>query len=384
MILKKEVVLETVFSSQHGNYVLCLISDNYMCENEQLRKLYDRPFSRTTMKEIDNLLKNKLNEELAQNKSFVSDVKLQDINYILVFHPIKSLQGQVVSYIIGYHKNNRFVELKYDFYMKLFIFSLLNIFTFLFLYGVQRHNRLIEDKNQSLIKLDQEKNEFLGVVVHDLKNPLSGIQTFSEEIKNNLDNLSREEISEFAELIVDSSSRMFSLISNLLDVSAIESGQFNLRFEQVDLLLMTNNIIHIYRKPAQEKSITFQLNSNAESYFIYADKTALLQILDNLISNAVKYSPLQKLVTINIEEKQDITHFLIKNDGLGLSENEQQKLFKKFSRLSTKPTNGEHSTGLGLFIVKKLVESIHGKVWCESEQGKGVTFIVEFSQHPQN
>jgi signal transduction histidine kinase len=384
MILKKEVVLETVFSSQHGNYALCLISDNYMCENEQLRKLNDRPFSRTTMKEIDNLLKNKLNEELAQNKAFVSDVKLQGINYVLVFHPIKSLQGQVVSYIIGYHQNNHFVELKYDFYVKLIIFSLLNMFTFLFLYGVQRHNRLIEDKNQRLIKLDQEKNEFLGVVVHDLKNPLSGIQTFSEEIKNNLDNLSREEISEFAELIVDSSSRMFSLISNLLDVSAIESGQFNLRFEQVDLLLMTNNIIHIYRKPAQEKSITFQLNSNAESYFIHADKTALLQILDNLISNAVKYSPLQKLVTINIEEKQDVTRFLIKNDGLGLSENEQQKLFKKFSRLSTKPTNGEHSTGLGLFIVKKLVESIHGKVWCESEQGKGVTFIVEFSQHPQN
>jgi signal transduction histidine kinase len=384
MILKKDVVFGTVFSKEQGNYEQCLISNEYMCESEKLRKLYDRPFSRTTMKEIDNFLKNKLNEKLNQNKAFVSPIRLNGINYVLTFHPIKSLRGEVVSYIIGYHENNHFVELDHDLYVKLVIFSLLNMLSFLFLYGIQRHNKLIEGKNQRLIKLDQEKNEFLGVVIHDLKNPLSGIQTFSEEIKTNYDQLSREEVVEFSDLIHDSSKRMFVLISNLLDINAIESGKFTLQFEQLELLSMIKNILHIYQSSANAKQVIMQLNSSSDSYPIYADKNAVVQILDNLISNAVKYSPWEKTVLINIEEKQNFICCSVKNEGAGFTEKDLQKLFQKFSKLSTQPTNGEHSTGLGLFIVKKLAESIHADIWCESEQGKGVIFTVSFPQHPQN
>lgn len=384
MILKKDVVFGTVFVSEQSGYVPCEISDEYMCENEKLRKLHDRLFSRTTMKEIDNQLKNKLNQKLERNKAFVSPIKLDGVNYALTFHPIKSLRGEVVSYIVGYHENNHFVELENDLYIKLSVFSLLNMLTFLFLYGIQRHNKLIEDKNQRLIKLDQEKNEFLGVVVHDLKNPLSGIQTFSEEIKTNYAQLSREEIVEFSDLIHDSSKRMFVLISNLLDMNVIESGRLTLQFEQLELLSMIKNILYIYQSPANAKQITMQLNSLLDSYPIYADKNAVVQILDNLISNAVKYSPFEKTVVINIEEKQRVIYCSIKNEGAGFTEKDLQKLFQKFSKLSTQPTNGEHSTGLGLFIVKKLAESIHADIWCESEQGKGVTFTVRFPQSPQN
>jgi len=379
MVLKKDVVFGTVFVSDQSSYVPCEISDEYMCENEKLRKLHARLFSRTTMKEIDNLLKNKLNRQLNLNKPFVSSIKLQGVNYVLAFHPIRSLRGEVVSYIIGYHENNYFMELKQSLYIKLTIFSLLNILTFLFLYSIQHHNKLIEDKNQRLIELDQEKNEFLGVVVHDLKNPLSGIQAFSEEIKTNFEQLSKGEIIEFADLINDSSKRMFVLISNLLDINAIESGKFTLHFEQLEFLSIIKNILYIYQAPAHAKQITIQLNFNSDSYPIYADKNAVIQIIDNLISNAVKYSPWERTVFINIEEKQSILYCSVTNESIGLSEVEQYKLFQKFSKLSTKPTNGEHSTGLGLFIVKKLAESIHAEVWCESEQGK-VTFIVCFPQ----
>lgn len=381
MILKKNIVFGTVFSSEQNNYVSCLISDEYMCENDKIRKLNKYPFSRTTMKDIDNALKNQLNKELDQDHSFVSNIKLQGINYILIFYPIKNLHEQVVSYTIGYHENNHFVELENDLFLKLLVFSLLNILTFLFVHNIQYNQRVIQQKNQTLIKADQEKNEFLSIVVHDLKNPLSGIQTFSEEIKSNFEQLSKEEIVEFSELINDSSNRMFALVSNLLDISAIESGKFHLDFQQVNLLPIVKNIIQVYQTPAQTKRLAFQLNVNSNpNPVIYADKNAVVQIIDNLISNAVKYSLWKKVILIDIDVKQGMVTLKIKNESEELTETDLQKLFNKFSKLSTKPTNGEHSTGLGLFIVKKLADSIHANIKCESKKNQGVIFIVDFPQ----
>jgi signal transduction histidine kinase len=384
MILKKEVVFGTVFVSEQSNYVPCEISDEYMCENEKLRKLHNRLFSRTTMKEIDKSLKNDLNQQLNQNKAFVSSIKLSGINYVLTFHPVENLKGEVVSYIIGYHENNHIMELENDLYIKLSVFSLLNMLTFLFLYHIQRHNKLIEDKNQRLVNLDQEKNEFLGVVVHDLKNPLSGIQAFSEEIKTNYDGLSKEEVIEFAELMSDSSSRMFALISNLLDVSAIESGKINLNIEPLNLLPIVQSVVQTYQTPASIKKITIHFNAPSQTYLVDIDKNAVVQILDNLISNAVKYSPWKKSIYVSIQIEDSMVCCIVKDEGPGLTQTDQQKLFGKFSRLTNKPTNGEHSTGLGLFIVKKLVDAMNANISCESEQGQGTTFTVYFPQSPQD
>jgi signal transduction histidine kinase len=102
------------------------------------------------------------------------------------------------------------------------------------------------------------------------------------------------------------------------------------------------------------------------------------QVLDNLISNAIKYSPPMTHIDIRLVQMAETVRCEIQDEGPGLSEKDQQKLFGKFARLTTQPTGGEHSTGLGLFIVKKLVTAMNGKVWCESELGKGATFVVEF------
>jgi signal transduction histidine kinase len=102
------------------------------------------------------------------------------------------------------------------------------------------------------------------------------------------------------------------------------------------------------------------------------------QILDNLISNAVKYSPRHQSIYITLQMEAGFIRCAIKDEGPGLSQTDQEKLFGKFTRLTSRPTNGEHSTGLGLFIVKKLVEIINAQVWCESKLGQGATFIVRF------
>jgi len=103
-----------------------------------------------------------------------------------------------------------------------------------------------------------------------------------------------------------------------------------------------------------------------------------LQVLENLVSNAVKYSPPGRDIFVRLQRHAQVVRVEVQDQGPGLSAEDQKKLFGKFARLSAKPTGGEHSTGLGLSIVKKMVEAMNGKVWCESEPGHGATFIVEF------
>jgi signal transduction histidine kinase len=105
----------------------------------------------------------------------------------------------------------------------------------------------------------------------------------------------------------------------------------------------------------------------------------MVQVLENLISNAVKYSPPGKNIFVRLRQQSGAIRLEVQDEGPGLSGEDQKKLFGKFARLSAKPTGGEHSTGLGLSIVKKMVEALTGRVWCESEPGRGATFIVELS-----
>ena len=118
------------------------------------------------------------------------------------------------------------------------------------------------------------------------------------------------------------------------------------------------------------------LQSDAVPAKVLVDPYVMVQVLENLVSNAVKYSPVGKNIFVRLKKEAGAVRLEVQDEGPGLSAEDQKKLFGKFARLSAKPTGGEHSTGLGLSIVKKMVEAMNGKVWCESELGKGATFIV--------
>jgi len=241
-----------------------------------------------------------------------------------------------------------------------------------------RYSQEIEAKNVDLVKLNRDKNEFLGIVAHDLKNPLSAIKGYAEEIEEYCHEMSKEEIVELSGLIRKASAKMSTLITDLLDVNQIESGKIKLDFANVDILPIVESVAQDYAKRAKEKEINLLFSHEGNDFHAYVDANTVGQILDNIISNAVKYSPLGKKVDIKLSANEDKIRCEVKDEGEGLSEDDQKKLFGKFNRLSTKPTGGEHSTGLGLFIVKKLVEAMNAEIRCESELGKGATFIVEF------
>jgi len=240
-----------------------------------------------------------------------------------------------------------------------------------------RYTHEIEIKNTQLIQLNQDKNEFLGIAAHDLKNPLAGILGAAELIRESARDLSTEEIVNYAEMIAEASGQMVDLIDNLLDVNRIESEKVAIKLQQVNIATVLQKLLQNYHGRATAKNIQLYFNSDVAEMWIWADANILRQVLDNVLSNAIKYSPLNKTVSIRLVATEQTIRCEVQDEGPGLSAEDQQKLFGKFTRLTARPTAGENSTGLGLFIVKKLVEAMHGKVWCESELGHGACFIIE-------
>lgn len=236
----------------------------------------------------------------------------------------------------------------------------------------------LEVSNDQLIHLNNEKNEFLGIAAHDLKNPLTAIIGSAELISMAPNS---PKVGKLASNISSAGTRMRDLIMTLLDANAIEQGQFSSNIERCDLSVLVAQSVEQNLQNATRKGIA--INTYAPpGMWAMADKNATIQILDNLISNAVKYSPQNSTILIGIVLGDGEVRVEVKDQGPGLSDEDQKKLFRKFTRLSSKPTAGESSTGLGLAIVKRLAESMHGSVHCVSQLGQGSTFSVSLPAAP--
>ncbi len=237
-------------------------------------------------------------------------------------------------------------------------------------------NEELYEKNQQLEMLNIEKNELLGIVSHDLKNPIGAVRGLAELLQSGF--LSEEQASGTVAQIMATSDRMLDLVKNLLDINRLESGGMQFWFVEFDVAAIVSGGIAIHEQAAAAKDITLHYSNEASRSIIFADEQAVMQVMDNLLSNAVKYSHHGKDIFVRLLSNERAVRVEVRDEGEGISEADMTKLFGKFARLSARPTGGEHSTGLGLSIVKKMVEAMNGRVWCESEAGKGATFIVEF------
>jgi signal transduction histidine kinase len=168
------------------------------------------------------------------------------------------------------------------------------------------------------------------------------------------------------------------IIKNMLDINAIEEGRLNLHFEEFDIKLLLKKIIDEFTIAASQKEIKINFESNDDKVIFKTDGSSLTEIIENLLSNAIKYSPNGKTVHVKCFKKNYNAVIEIIDEGLGFTEEDKKSVFHKFARLSAKPTGGEHSTGLGLSIVKKLTDILGGEVTFESEPGKGSTFRLTF------
>ena len=242
---------------------------------------------------------------------------------------------------------------------------------------ISKQKKKIEKSNKELIELNNEKNHLIGILAHDLRNPLTSSLAIANNLSDHAEKLDKDE-KESLGFLVKALNRMFEMISKILDVRIIEQKKINLNCEMADLGAIVAEVIKIMQDSAQQKNIT--LNLDNRSAFSIVDRNYITQVFENLLSNAIKFSPYNKEIWISVLEKNGeiLVNFL--DEGPGIKKSEMERLFEKFQKLSARPTGGEDSTGLGLSIVKKYVEVMSGRVWCESQQGKGAQFTVAFKK----
>lgn len=245
--------------------------------------------------------------------------------------------------------------------------------------SLEAYNEKLSLTNQELKELDQEKNHLIGVVAHDLRSPINQVRGLLELIK-----LSQEEINPEQESHMKMASqsllRLDKMISRILDVNAMEQEAPDLHMEQLDVAQLLEQVVTSYRELAAQKDIELIFQSQGGSFMSELDENYARLIFENLISNAIKFSPLGKKVYIQTRESSESIRASIRDEGPGFAQEDKLQIFGKFRKLSAKPTAGEPSTGLGLSIVKRYTDLMGAKIHLESEWGKGANFILEFKK----
>jgi ligand-binding sensor domain-containing protein/signal transduction histidine kinase len=238
------------------------------------------------------------------------------------------------------------------------------------------HARHLEEQQRKLAEeANLIKSEILHIAAHDMKSPLVSIKMFSQVIANESERESAT--AQFSDDIHHNAERLLELINELLEASAIESPKFKLQLTRVDFSKVAQTVLLNNQKMAERKEQTLHFESDGICV-VEADEGRIRQVMDNLVNNAIKYSPNGKPIRIKAYCVNDSVRFEVNDEGPGFTETDKKRVFGKFQRLSARPTGGEPSTGLGLSIVKQLVEMQGGNVKLESETEKGSTFIMEF------
>jgi signal transduction histidine kinase len=235
-------------------------------------------------------------------------------------------------------------------------------------------NEQIQTQIIELNALNIERNEMIEIVAHDLKNPLTSALSISGLLSSEKITEQREYLS----LLKKSLNKMNSLVAKILEIKVLESSSFKINYSLVDLRQVTEQVISAIKIQSDNKKI--RIVTDLDEVVASLDRSLIVQIIDNLLSNAIKFSNPNTKVQVTLKDENQSIRFEVADEGPGIMEEDKSKLFQKYQKLHAQPTNGESSTGLGLSIVKKYVEAMKGKVWCESEFGKGAKFIVEFKK----
>ncbi|MFZ1731566.1 MAG: tetratricopeptide repeat protein [Bacteroidota bacterium] len=235
-------------------------------------------------------------------------------------------------------------------------------------------NEELTRQNELLGQLNLEKNELMSILSHDLRNPLSAIRMLAESIGE--PGRSEEYVHRKAGQVADTADSVLVLAKNLLDINRLESGRMQLDSDPVSVKPILQRAVENHRRWAEQKELILEVEFPENEPIAIGDDSAIMQIVDNLISNAIKYSSRGDKVRIRLESFPERVCIVVEDEGPGFSKDDLTRLYQKFSRLSAQPTAGEPSSGLGLSIVRKLVDTMHGSIECRSEEKKGARFEV--------
>ncbi len=241
----------------------------------------------------------------------------------------------------------------------------------------------IEETKKALEKTNSEKDKFFSIIAHDLKNPFNAFLGLTKMMSENINDFELDDITEISKQLYESASNLYKLLENLLEWSRIQRGvtQFNPEYVELDFLVKQN--FEIVKEFANQKEIALERNI-PDKCEVFCDVPMINTVLRNLISNSIKFTPRKGTVTISATQNDTETIISISDTGIGMNQELMSKLFKIDEKVSRNGTEGEQSTGLGLLLCKEFVEKHNGKIWVESEEGKGSSFIFSLPNMQNN
>jgi signal transduction histidine kinase len=242
--------------------------------------------------------------------------------------------------------------------------------------------REIEEKSRQIEAANRHKSEFLANMSHELRTPLNAIIGFSEVLGERMFGELNEKQAEYTDDILTSGRHLLSLINEILDLSKVEAGRMELELATFDLPLAIDNARTFVRERATKHGINLDVTVDERLGDFVGDERKIKQILLNLLSNAVKFTPEGGRIGINARQADGAVEISVSDTGIGIAPEDQATIFEEFRQVGSDYAHKKEGTGLGLTLAKKFVELHGGKIWVESEVGKGSTFIFTLPMNP--
>ncbi|OJJ15074.1 hypothetical protein BKI52_40115 [marine bacterium AO1-C] len=247
------------------------------------------------------------------------------------------------------------------------------------------HAGIIEDityrkvVEQNLTAITQSKDEILRILSHDLRSPLQSILGLTQLLEMEASNLDNENINQYIQLIRESCNFANNLMADLLDTHSLEEGNEELHLSPVKLAGLLAEVCHMFKQQANKKEIEIDLSTeNAEDLQIALDATKVTQAFNNILSNAIKFTPQKGKISVTLEDQTNYAQIHIEDTGIGIPEDKIPVLFDKFTKARRAGTSGEKTTGLGMSITKQIIDQHQGEISVESKVNEGTTFTVRF------
>ncbi|MBR6614613.1 MAG: ATP-binding protein, partial [Lachnospiraceae bacterium] len=234
----------------------------------------------------------------------------------------------------------------------------------------------IRQQHEDILKNAQMRQEFTANVSHELKTPLTAISGYAELINHGM--ASKETAARFAGEIHKNAARLLSLINDIIQLSQLDGGRKQMEFVNLDLLALAEECVDMLALNAQKQNVTMQVLGRKS--MVMADKQLMEELVYNLCDNAIRYNNHGGSVTVTVDQENGHTYLLVKDTGIGISKENQERVFERFYRVDKSRSKATGGTGLGLAIVKHIVSQHNATISIESEVGKGTEIRVDFAE----